>query len=195
MIEGHMEWAELDSALPFFIEGLAGIPCDWAGRPRKMHVSARLELDVIAGRGVGIDERRWRNVRVSESGELVGVRARVEGVRELTLQIQAWSPVQPLAKSARRYLDDVRIDLMLPSSLARLRELGLAVVAIEGTVLLDGGEDGRKVSRAALDVRLAHSAGRDDDVVPFIETARVTGEARNAAGELLPPSDINTRER
>lgn len=188
-----MDWAEIGgpTGLTALIGGLVSLPCDWAGQPRRQHTSARIELDVLGGRGIGIDDRGWANVSEVPSGggsaEVTGVRARVEGVRELTLQIQVWSPTQTLATTARRYLGEIRTRLRLPSTLAALKAFGLAIVTLEDVVPLDPPEDGRRVSRAAMDVRLAYTAFANDEPVPFIETARVRSDVlRHPGGDPLP---------
>lgn len=184
-----MDWATLQTELPSLLGDLLELPCDWRKQPRKMHTDARAQLDLVSHTGLGVDETSWTELDEDDDDEPDHVRATVHGLRELAVQVSVWSPSQSLDKSARRYLERLRTRLYLPSSLERIKALELALVGVEDLVLLDPSEDGREVSEAAMDVRLAGGSSELDAPIPFIETARVRSEhLRNAAGDPLPSS-------
>lgn len=163
------DWATLDAELPPLIGRLLELPCDWRKRPRTMKVGASAQLDIIAEGAIGVDDRKWVD---QSSGD---VSARVTGQRVMTLQVTVWAAVQPLARSARRYLERLRLRLRFPSTLDALAALELALVDTEALVQLDPAEDGRTVSQASLDVRLAYALDDDDEPIPTIERAEVAG--------------------
>lgn len=197
-----MDWATLDTELPVLFAELLEIPCDWRKKARPMHTSARAQLDIVSNASVGIDEVAWAELdeepEGSPDGEPESVQATVHGTRELVLQVSVWSPSQSLAASARSHLEELRTRLYLPSTLERIKALELALVNVEDLVLLDPTEDGREVSEAAVDVRLAYGHSATDAAIPFIETARIqSASARDAAGTVLGSSvqiDINPPE-
>jgi hypothetical protein len=293
-----LNWDTIDAQLPPLVAGLIGLPTDWAKQPRSMHVTERAQLDVIAGRVLGVDDRLyadtaaadadtdaiiasgvtsttgvqnvaggalngvlgagvvlptriltitlsahadWDATTIVVSGKdasgfdqmenfivpngggvvlsgtkrfkqitnvmipaqsgpggtlLMGVGATANvtesavGQRELTLQVSVWSPLQSLGRSARRHLERLRTRLRWQSSIGALAALGLAIVTIESIVLLDPSEDGRVVSGAAMDLRLAYSWTETDDAVPFIETVQVRSEyLRDETGAQLPAAE------
>jgi hypothetical protein len=167
-----MEWATLQTGLPALISALLEIPCDFAGQPRTLQQGPRAQLDIIAIAGIGVDEETW-DADGTEPNEM---RETVHGLRELTLQVDVWNAEQTLERSARRYLEQLRTRIRWTSSKVALRELGLGVIGFEDVVQLDPIEDGRRVSRASMDIRLAYGTAETDEGVPSIETFRLQSD-------------------
>lgn len=178
-----MEWATLQTELPSLIGGLLDLPCDFATQARKIQQSARVQLDIIAVAGIGTDEETW-SADGAEPNEMLET---VHGLRELTLQVDVWNAEQRLEKSARSYLEQLRTRLRWTSSKDALRALGLGVIGIEDIVQLDPIEDGRRVSRASMDIRMAYGASETAEGVPSIASFRLqTDSVRGADGEPHP---------
>lgn len=188
-----MDWATLQAGLPTLFGDLLGVRCQWRTQPVQMVQGASATIDVLGQVALGVDERTWADVE--EDGEVVGVQATQHGLREMTLQITCWAPSQTLGNSARAALELLRLRLRMPSSLARLRALGLALVTIEPVVLGDVVQDMRARSQASMDVRVTYAVSEADEVIPYIERARVKSEhLENAGGAPLPASvqiDLN----
>lgn len=183
------DWTTLETRLPALFGELLGIPCHWRAQPQKMQQGASAVIDLLAPTSIGVDDLRWTDVADPTTGAITGVQATIVGQRELTLQVSVWSPSQKLGSSARMYLERLRTRLRWPSTLATLKELGLAHVRTEGVVDIEPEQDNRVRSGAALDVRLAYAASEADVAIPYIETARVQSvSVRNAAGDPLPAS-------
>ncbi len=188
-----MDWATLQAELPTLFGDLLGVRCQWRTQPAQMVQGASATIDVLGTFAIGVDERTWADV--TEGGEAVGVQATQHGLREMTLQVTVWAPSQILGNSARASLELLRLRLRMPSSLARLRALGLALVTIEAVVPGDVVQDMRARSQASMDVRVTYAVSEADEVIPYIERARVKSEyLEHAGGAPLPASvqvDVN----
>lgn len=173
-----MDWATLQADLPVLIADLAGVPCDFRGQARRIHVDTPVaQLDIIAVTPLGVDELVYSTIDE-------GLEATAYGQREMTVQVSIESQLQTLASSTRAVFERLRLRLRLPTTLERLRGLGLAFVAAEDTVVLDGPVDGRRISLASMDLRFGFSLSETDEPIPFIETVRVKSESiRNTAGD------------
>lgn len=188
-----MDWATLQTQLPTFFGDLLGVRCQWRTQPVQMVQGASATLDVLGPFAIGVDERTWADVE--EDDEVVGVQATQHGQREMAIQVTVWAPSQVLGESARALLERLRLRLRMPSALERLRALDLALVTIEPVVLADAVQDMRVRSQASMDVRVTYAVAEADEVIPYIELARVKSEhIENAAGTPLPASaqvDLN----
>lgn len=169
-----MTWSTWQQQLPVLFGVLLGsaaapMACAWADQPRQMHVGARAQLTILATPSQGVEDRRRHVVEGALVEEAIGQRAMV-------LQLDVWSPRQPLDQSARRYLETLRTRLAFDSTQAALKALRLSLQRVGDPVDLDAIEDGRKVSRWAIDITLGYAwSERDEDNVgTWIETARIT---------------------
>jgi len=165
-------WAQIEVDLAALLAELLGIPCDWRGKSRGMHITARAQIDSLTDNAIGVDEPVWADVPALPASP-TAVQATVHGLGEFTLQVLVESWQQSLAESARAYLKLLRSRLRLPSTLVRLAAMGLALVTIERSVPLDPQSDGRVTSSASMDLRLAYGTSEVDAAIPYIETARV----------------------
>lgn len=187
------DWATWNAELPRLFKSLLGIPCDWADQPRPMHTGARGQLAVIATPADGTEDRR----QSTDAGLLI---EEIVGHRRMVLQVSVWSPSQPLAQSARAFLERLRTRLAFDSSQEALRRLRLSYQTTENPVALDRVEDGRQVSFWAMDVVLGYVWSEQDEtnVGSFIETGRITADtADDVDGTPLHAglqSDINPPE-
>jgi hypothetical protein len=182
-------WATVQTGLAELVGDLSSLSVEWRDEPGQMHVDAFLRLDLIAPSMVGRDESRWADVHEdpeNEESDVVSIEETMVGNREATLQITCKSPTQAIASSARAYLEIVRTSLGYSSTLERLRALNVGIVRLEPIQDVDPLEDGRTISQAVLDVRLAYLAVRTDAPIPFIETAHISSTAKNAGGVVLP---------
>lgn len=168
------------------------VPCQWRQQPQQMHASSQVTIDWLTERGLGVDELVVEDV--DEEGEpttdpelVDGVRETAHGLREVTLQVTAWTADQRLGRSARALLERLRARLHWTSATVLLAELGLGLVRIEPTLTLDPSQDGRAASVATMDVVLGYGMSESDAPIPFIETARVAGEFVGSSVEV----DIN----
>lgn len=173
-----MDWATLQTELPVLIGDLAEVPCDFRGQARSIHMgTAAAQLDIIAVTPLGVDELTY-----ASSDE--GLEATAHGMREMTVQVSIESQLQQLASSSRAVLEKLRLRLRLPTTLERLRALGLAFVRAENTIVLDDSIDGRRISLASMDLHFGFGLAETDEVIPFIETVHVeSASIRNTAGD------------
>ena len=111
------------------------------------------------------------------------------GQREIVVQVTAWNEAQSLPVSARALLDRLRTRLAWGSTTTALRAMGLAFVRTEAPVALEPVEDGRIVSRWAMDVAFAYASIELDASNPtnWFETARIASQSlRDEGGSPLP---------
>ena len=175
------DWDGLKDGLATLCASLLGISCQWRDQPQKLQQGAWATLDALAPSSLGVDDTRWADV----GSPATGVRATVVGQRELTLQVTAWSPRQTPSLSARALLEQLRTRMRWPSTLETLRQLGVALVRIEDVADVDPPQDGRRMSQATLDVRVAYAASETDVEIPYIEDAHLSSTFANAAGDQL----------
>lgn len=169
-----MTWSTWQQQLPLLFGVLLGsvedpMPCDWADQPRRVHVGPRAQLTIISTPSSGVEDRRRHVVSGALVEEAIGQRAMV-------LQLDVWSPRQPLEQSARRYIETLRTRLAFDSTQTALKTLRLSLQRVGDPVDLDAIEDGRTISRWAIDVTLGYAwSERDEDHVgTWIETGRIT---------------------
>jgi hypothetical protein len=195
--------ATLQTDLPTLLGALMGITCQFATQPRAVVSGASAVVDLLGSHGLGVDDREIENIDdagdvTTVDADAVAVRETVHGLREMTMQVTAWSASQKLDESSRFYLERLRTRLRWTSTVTALRALGLSIVTIEAVVPGDTEQGGRLRSQASLDVHLGYGASETDASIPFIERARIKSESiSNAAGAALPASmqvDINPPE-
>jgi hypothetical protein len=152
---------------------LLGFTVQSARRPRTMIVGPSAMIDWLGADGLGVDDVAWED---NDDTAPTAVTATVIGAREETLQVSVWSDDQTPSKTARRYLEQLRTKLRLPSAKETLRALGLATVEIFRAIPLATTEGGRDMAHAVMDVRFAYAVTADDAEIPYIETAVVESE-------------------
>jgi len=165
------DWSTWQTTIPALFAGLMGIPCHWADQPRQMVMGARAQIDIIATPAFGVDDRlRTEDL---DTGELT---ESAVGQREMVLQVSVWNASQSLATAARQYVERLRTRMHFESTQVALKALELSFRRCEAPVDLDGEEDGRTVSRCAMDVRLGYAWRETDAENPgtWIETGRIT---------------------
>jgi hypothetical protein len=204
-----MDWVDLQTGLPALITTLlGGVPCQWRTQPRQMITSASTGgvttlLDILNLDTVG-DERVWvgtvdleteeSTLLETESEELLftetGFVETIYGLREMTIQVTAWTLHEQIGTSERSYLERLRTRLRLTSSQAALSELGLAIVNIESVVQTQTVENNRYIAQASLDIRFAYGVAESDDPAPFIETVHAFSESLRDAGGTPEPAGL-----
>lgn len=191
-------WSTWQDGLPPLFATLIGLAAPssvaWASQPRSMSPGPRAQLDVIASPSVGVEDRRYVSDDVATfdlDGEtIVGTLVEeLTGQREIVVQVTAWNEAQSLPVSARALLDRLRTRLAWGSTTTALRAMGLAFVRTEAPVALEPVEDGRIVSRWAMDVAFAYASIELDASNPtnWFETARIASQSlRDEGGSPLP---------
>lgn len=152
---------------------LLGFAVQSARRPREMIVGPSAMIDWLGGSGIGVDDVAWED---DDDTSPTAVTATVIGAREETLQVSVWSHDQTPSKTARRYLEQLRTRIRLPSSKETLRGLGLATVEVFNVIPLATVEGGRDMADAVLDIRFAYAVTEEDAAIPYIETAVVESD-------------------
>lgn len=182
-----MDWAALHTGLPVLIQALFGssvVATQWGDQPKAMIVGVVAELDLLNPASLGVDDRVIADIE--DEGEPL-VQETVTGAREMTVQVTVTSQDQRLAYAARVALERLRTRLRFSSSIASLMQLGLALVSIGPVIEFDPVENGRVISKSALEIRVAYIHSETDTAAPFIETARISTDVlRDAAGDPLP---------
>ena len=186
-------WTTWQDELPVLFAALLGLSsssaCAWATQPRRQMHGPRAQIDVIATPAQGVEDRRL----VSDDGgafELGGetitgiLTEELTGQRQLVLQVSVWHDRQALPTSARALLERLRTGLGWESTRRSLRDLELAYVLCRDPVNLDPTEDGRTVSRWAMDVVLAYASVESDVENPtnWFESARLHSQSLRDPG-------------
>lgn len=173
----------LDDRLPLFFADLLGIHVEWGDQPQKFRQGAQATLDILAPTGIGVDDVIFEDIDdPGMPGTPRAIRATVIGQREFTMQVSVWTPSQKLQRSARKYLGRLRTRLRLPTSLEKMRELGIAFIRVEALVDQDFIQDGRTRSRSLMDIRFGCSVVEVDEEIPYISSARVSSGTTDQPG-------------
>lgn len=179
-----MDWATLQTGLTVFVRSLLGdIATQWGDQPTKFVQGPSATIDLLAPEAVGVDDRIWEDVG---SPDPTAVKETAIGHREIVVQVTVTSISQKLQDSARMYLERLRTRLRWTSSIGSLAALGLGLLEIGPVIEIDPIENGRVISRSALEVRCSYVHSETDAEIPFIETARISSELEDAAGDPLP---------
>ncbi len=166
------------------------IPFVWAEEERPMVEGPIGLLNVIASAGLGVDDTRW-----ADPGGVDPPVPAVSGNRRHTLSVQIETISQRAVGAARYTAERIRTRLRLPSSLDALHALGLAIVRLEPTTVLQYEHDERAYSRATLDVILAAVHEETDVALGYFNRIELTTEIKGPDGVLLPsPPNVEDLE-
>ena len=199
-----MDWATIKAALRTLLATLAGVPALWRDEPRPFGQNATTTAYVLINatttRGMGVDEVRYQNLDTDGAptdvmADAESIRPDLCGQRQIVLSIQPETLDQRAEYSAMVYAERIRTRLAFPSALATLAAAGLALVRVGPSTVLDYVHDGRNYSRALVEVTLGAASNESDAAIPFIETAVLTSEIQDEAGNVLPsPPNITDVE-
>lgn len=182
------------------ITGIAPALVLWVDQPRPFTPSAYALLEITSSTMVGYDETVFDHDAVDPDLDVDGVPADLlpaqTGMRHLVLQLAVESDNLGDADVAHVYLERARRRMRWSTHLATLHAARLAIVTSVGPTAANYRSEDRAVSRAVLDVTLAHALDErlgvtpDRDAgIPYIGTVGVTSLVSDVDGNQVgtPP--------
>lgn len=174
--------------------GITAVHVQWEDEPRAIIAGVCGLLSPVADVELGTAEAR----RFYNSGAAAGeeIERSVGGPRVLTLSLKLDGYDQRLPNGVFFAMSSIATEMRGAVSLAELRELGFALVSIDGPRNVPRLEAGRTYPRAVLDVRLGYTRVENIEPTTWIETVEVTSHMRDVDGDELetPPNGTTTIE-
>lgn len=163
----------------------------WEDEPRSMIAGASALLSPVADVGLGTPEAQHTYNALAAEGEEIERSVGQPRVLSLSLKLDGYD--QRLPQGVFFVMSDVATELHGAVSLAALRELGMALVSVEGPRNVPRVEGGRVYPRAVLDVRLGYTRVREIAATTWIEKIEVTSHMRDVDGAELPTPPNGTQ--
>lgn len=195
-----MNWPVKKAAMLAVVSDISGVPLDsvvWRGSPqaRSMLVGTRIVMRINSIISVGDDETRLSPSANLSNNQL----ANQCGQRQFTWSIMVETQQTTATDSADVIMDRIRVRMGRPTTLVRLREVGVAFNNVAGTASDDALMSGRTASWAMTDFYMNAVENDTDDSVEagqWIEEAIIDSDTFNDAGGPISPQlhiDVDTR--
>lgn len=177
-IESPVAFDIIKPALAEWLSQVTGLVVIWANQGKPAPAKPYATLNMIGPRKVHHD---WVEKTLNDATNVI--ERRVVGVREFTVNVQAFSDNPRPGLDAMHYVSAAMASLEAPSIKKHFRQNHMRCAQIQTAVDLTDVVGGAFQSRAAFDFNLrATSNFRDSDVFP-IDTANVAIDFYNPSGD------------